>query len=92
MKTKYEKPMAVSLHGSTAEGDGTNSCVDGSSASGPWTLPSTDDCTGGGAASGANCLSGTVAAGGSCSPGASVAGCFTGLHPHIEVCAGGGTF
>jgi hypothetical protein len=90
MKTKYEKPMAMNVRGSTAEGDGTNSCVDGSSATGGWVSPT--DCTTGGSASGANCLSGTIAAGGSCTPGATVYGCFTGAHPHVEVCAGGGNF
>jgi hypothetical protein len=91
MKTKYEKPMAMSVRGSTAEGgNGTNSCVDGSSATGAWVSPT--DCNTGGSASGANCTTGSVAAGGSCTPGTTVFGCFTGLHPHIVACTGGSGF
>jgi len=90
MKTKYEKPIALSVRGTTVEGDGVDSCANGSSATGGWVSP--NDCTTGAAASGANCLTGTVAAGGSCTDGATVYGCVTGVHPHVEVCVGGGNF
>jgi len=90
MKTKYEKPMAISVRGTTVEGDGVDTCYSGSSATGELVGPG--DCTVGASAAGHHCMTGTVAAGGGCVPGASVYGCVTGLHPHTEVCGDGGNF
>jgi hypothetical protein len=88
MKTKYEKPVALNVQGSTAGGDGVDSCFSGSIAQGTRSDPGA--CLSGNNAQTKNCHNGTHAAGGACTPGAAVYACFQGLSPAVYACIAGG--